>query len=358
MVKNKIFQYFFKEFFKLFLIISLSFSLLIWFTQAARLLELITEFGNPIQTYMKYLLFNYPKILDNTLLLSFIITLFFLYTKLQNEKEIDIYWLSGVSKITMYKISLLIGLIVLIFNIVLSNFLAPWSSYQGRMVLGKSKFTLLNALVKEKNFNSPLSGLTIYVESNDQKGNLKGIFIYDKLRSITAQTGKVLSDGNNSFLELYNGTTQEIAGNKINFINFNSTVFDFSKYQLKHTSYPKFNERNFNWLIKNLSNKSIPNERKQEIREEINSRILKPFLIIIITCLISFSLYSNDEKFNLKKLKIFIYILSIALLILNQILLGISGKNLNYTFGYAFFLIIFFLSINFLFIKFIKSESQ
>ena len=39
--------------------------------------------------------------------------------------------------------------------------------------------------------------------------------------------------------------------------------------------YEKFNERNFNWLIKNLSNKSIPNERKQEIREEINSRILK-----------------------------------------------------------------------------------
>ena len=76
MVKNKIFQYFFKEFFKLFLIISLSFSLLIWFTQAARLLELITEFGNPIQTYMKYLLFNYPKILDNTLLLSFIEIIF------------------------------------------------------------------------------------------------------------------------------------------------------------------------------------------------------------------------------------------------------------------------------------------
>lgn len=358
MLKNKIFQYFFKEFFKLFLIISLSFSLLIWFTQAARLLELVTEFGNPINIYLKYLFFSYPKILDNTFLLNFIITLFFLFTKLQNEKEMDIYWLSGVSKIRIYKITLIIGSTVLLLNILLSNFLAPWSSYQGRMILGKSKFTLLNAIVKEKNFNSPLTGLTIYVETNDQKGNLEGIFIYDKFRSITAETGKVFSDGENSYLELYNGTTQELVGDKLNFINFNSTVFDFSKYQLKNTSYPKFNERSFNWLLNNLSNKSIPEERKQEIREEINSRIIKPFLILIITTLISFSLYTNNEKVNLKKLKIFIYITSITLLILNQILLGFSGKNFYYSTGYAAILLLIFMSTNILFLKFMRSESR
>ena len=98
MLKNKIFQYFFIEFFKIFLIISLSFSLLIWFTQAARLLELITEFGNPIGTYVKYMLFSYPKIFQNTFLLNFIISMFFLFTKFENSNEIGIYWLSGISK--------------------------------------------------------------------------------------------------------------------------------------------------------------------------------------------------------------------------------------------------------------------
>ena len=53
--------------------------------------------------------------------------------------------------------------------------------------MGDSKFTLVNALVKEKNFNTPLKGLTIYVENNDKKGNLNGIFIYEKSRIITAQ---------------------------------------------------------------------------------------------------------------------------------------------------------------------------
>ena len=83
-------------------------------------------------------------------------------------------------------------------------------------MLGESKFTLVNALVKEKNFNTPLKGLTIYVENNDKKGNLSGIFIYEKSRIITAQKGRVLTDGDNSYLELFNGTSQEKNNKKIN----------------------------------------------------------------------------------------------------------------------------------------------
>ena len=35
-----------------------------------------------------------------------------------------------------------------------------------------------------------------------RKGNLNGIFIYEKSRIITAQKGRVLTDGDNSYLEL------------------------------------------------------------------------------------------------------------------------------------------------------------
>ena len=88
-----------------------------------------------------------------------------------------------------------IGLVALIIHLILSVFIVPWSSHKGRLVLDESKFTLINALVKEKNFNSPLRGLTIYVEKIMIKGNLKGIFIYEKSRIITAQKGRVLTDG-------------------------------------------------------------------------------------------------------------------------------------------------------------------
>ncbi|MAK12639.1 MAG: hypothetical protein CMI73_03095 [Candidatus Pelagibacter sp.] len=358
MLKNKIFQYFFLEFFKIFLLISLSFSLLIWFTQAARLLELITEFGNPVNVYFKYLLFSYPKILKNLFLLNFIISMFFLFAKLNDAKEFGIYWLSGISKFQIYSLCMSIGIVVLLMHLILSIFIAPWSSHQGRLVLGESKFTLINALVKEKNFNSPLRGLTIYVENNDKKGNLNGIFIYEKSRIITAQKGRVLTDGENSYLELFNGTTQEKNNNKINFINFNSTIFDFSKYQLKNIKTPKFSERQIGWLYKRLEDKQLSTVKRIDLRVEINSRLIKPFLILIISTLICFLLFTNEDKINQKKLRIVIYMLSVALLIINQIILNLSGKNINYTFFYVYSLIFFFIFTNYILYKFIKSESK
>ena len=358
MLKNKIFQYFFTEFFKIFLLISLSFSLLIWFTQAARLLELITEFGNPVSVYFKYLLFSYPKILQNTFLLNFIISMFFLFAKLNDAKEFGIYWLSGISKFKIYSLCMIIGAVVLVLNLILSIFLAPWSSYQGRLVLGESKFTLVNALVKEKNFNTPLKGLTIYVENNDKRGNLNGIFIYEKSRIITAQKGRVLTDGDNSYLELFNGTSQEKNNKKINFINFNSTIFDFSKYQLRNTSYPKFTERKINWLFERLKNTQISMKNRIDLRVEINSRLIKPFVILIVSTLICFLLFTNNDKINLKKLRIIIYVLSVSLLIINQIMLNLSGKNITYTMLYIFSLILFFIVTNFIFFKLIKGETK
>jgi len=97
MVKHKIFKYFLLEFVKLFLLISLSLSILIWMTQAARLLELITEFGNPVSVYIKYVLLIFPKVYEGIFILCFAITMFFLVSKLDESNELNIYWLSGIS---------------------------------------------------------------------------------------------------------------------------------------------------------------------------------------------------------------------------------------------------------------------
>ncbi len=55
MKKNKLGYYFIREFLKNYLSILLAFGLIIWITQAVRLLDLITEDGNSI----KYLFFIY-----------------------------------------------------------------------------------------------------------------------------------------------------------------------------------------------------------------------------------------------------------------------------------------------------------
>lgn len=346
MLKNKIFKYIIIEYFKLFLLISLSLSILIWMTQAARLLELITELGNPVTVYIKFLILNYPKILNNVFLLSFAVSLFFLYAKFESSNELGIYWLSGISKNQFVKITFVIAFLSVTMHLILSAYISPKSLSLGRKILGQSQFSLINSLVKEKNFNSPLRDLTIYIESNDQKGNLNGVFIYEKARTIMARRGEVLTNNGDSYLKLYDGITHEKTESNINIINFKNTMFDFSKYQMQNIKTLKFSERSTYWLIQNLNSK---NKKKNEIREELNKRLISPFYIFLISICCGFLLYSNNEKINLKKMKSLIYLSVIISLILNQIFLGFSGKNIFFTILY--FLMIFLLSLTLYFFQ-------
>jgi len=351
MFKNKIFNHFYLEFFKIFLIISLSLSILIWVTQAARLLDLITEYGNSTNIYLKYVLYSYPKIFNNIFLLSFSVSIFFTIAKIRSSNELSIYWLSGISKLKIANIILSLSLFLVLINLILSIYLAPASSYKGRIVLANAKFSLINSLVKENNFNSPLKNLTIYVNNNDKKGNLFGVFIYEKNRTIIAKRGMVYKVDDKSYLKLFDGTTQEIVKSKINIIKFKNTIFDFSQYEIQNMGHPKFSERDIIWLLQNINSKILKNS---EIREEINKRIIKPFLILILATFSCFLLYSNNEKISSNKIKLIVYLSSFVLIIFNQILIGLSGKNILYTSTYLLIICLLFIFTFFQMNKFLK----
>lgn len=355
MFKNKIFKYFLSEFLKIFLVVSLLFSILIWMTQAARLLDLITEFGNPIHIYLQYILFRFPKTYEETFLLSFAVSIFFLFSKFESSKEINIYFLSGISKFQLYKKCILFSFVLFVFYILLSVIISPFSSFKGRELLGKSEFNLINSLVKQGNFNSPLDGLTIFVDRNDEKGNLEGIFIYEKNRTIIAQRGEVLSNDNRYYLKLNNGLSQEKMSDKLNIIKFESTIFDFSKFSLRNTTYPKFSERNIFWVYSNMNNLNF---KYYEIREEFNKRVIKPFLIFILCTLASFLLITNIKKFNLNYTKYSIYIFTFLIIFTNQAILSYSSKYFYSWAIYLFILILIFFSLLIILKKALLNEGK
>lgn len=356
MLKNKIYKHFFTEFFKIFLLITLSLSILIWMTQAARLLEIVTEYGNSISIYSKYLLLSYPKILVNIYLICFAVSIFFLINKLESDKELNIFWISGISKNDVIKKILFLTTICLIFFLILSLYIAPFSSLKGRQILSESKFTMVNSLVKKNNFNSPLKGLTIFVEKNDNRGNLENIFIYEKNRTIIAKKGRVISDNSKNYLELFDGSSQEKVKEKINIINFNTTTFDFSNYKTLNVSHPKFSERGIYWLFENYNNKKIA--KLNEIREEINKRLIKPFFIFVLSILSCYILYSNNDKKKIKRYRYSIYFFTFSSIFFNEALLGYSGKNFIFTISYIIIIFLIFCFLLILLKNMIRNEMK
>lgn len=348
MFKNKLYNYFTKEFIKNFFIVLVSLSLLMLLTQAAKFLNIITEMGNSSEIYLKFMLFNYPRIIEKALPLSFLISFFFTISKLRNDKELNIFWYSGISKSRIFKIFFLITFVIFLLHYSLSIFFGPYSASKARKIIASSEFTMINSLIKEKNFNSPLKNLTIYVDYNNQKGDLKKIFIFETERTISAKSAKVLKDNKKIFLELYDGISQEKNNNSFNTIKFKKLIFDFSKFTTKNLKVEKFSEKKITSLIKELDNTKNNDRDLKNLRYEINKRLIKPFFIFILCSISFYIVYAEEDKRYKLNLNYLIFIISFLSLVLNEILLGFSSKNFSYSLIY--FLIIILIS----FITFFK----
>ena len=353
MFKNKLKNYFTIEIIKSYFFVLATLSLLIWVTQSARLLYLVTDSGLSISTYSEYVFFLIPRSISQLMIISFLISLFLSIMKLQNNKELEIYWLSGISKqeivFLVIKISLFLTLLALFFFM----YLAPVSSKQSRDLIANSEFSLVNALVKKNNFNSPLRGLTIFVNKNDNQGNLEKVYIFENNKTIISKKGRVLNEGEKNFLELTDGVIHEKnAQNNITTIKFEKTLFDFTKYQSNITTQPKLQERDIFWIVNEYKK-----TKNSNVLYEIHKRLFKPFFIPIIAILCCFTFYANNEKINSNKIKILIFSLSTFLIIFLEVLLNLSVVNVY--FKYLLYCFPFFgsLLLYFLLSKFLKSEA-
>ena len=354
MFKNKLKNYFAKEILKSYFFVLATLSLLIWITQSARLLYLVTDTGLSINTYVNYIVFLIPKSISQLMVISLLISFFLSIMKFQTNKELEIYWLSGISKMEIVflviKTSLLLTALALFFYI----YLAPISSKKSRELIANSEFSLVNSLVKKNNFNSPLKGLTIFVNKNDNQGNLEKIYIFENNKTIISKTGRVLNIDEKNYLELSDGVIHEKnTQNNITTIKFQKTLFDFTKYQRNIITQPKVQERDTSWLLNEYEK-----EKKPSVLYEIHKRIFKPLLIPIIAILCCFTLYANNEKINLNKIRISIFSFSTLFIIFFEVLLDFSAKSIYFKYflyslpvlgSYLFLLLLS---------KFLKSEAK
>ena len=69
--KNLIFKNFFYDVLKIFFLLLISLSLIVWVVQAVNYLDFVTEDGHGINVYLKYSFLNYPKILTKLIPIIF-----------------------------------------------------------------------------------------------------------------------------------------------------------------------------------------------------------------------------------------------------------------------------------------------
>jgi len=363
-MKKILFQKFIKDTLKLFIIIAFVIGIIVWVIQAVNFLDFVTEDGHSLYVYFSYSALNFPKIIHRILPFVFFISLFYQILKYESKNELLIFWTNGVKKIQFINVVIFYSLLVTIFQVFLGSFISPYSQNEARSFIRTSNVDFFPALIKEGKFIDTVSNLTIFIESKDQFGNYKNIFLKDlfekktnneqtqeSFQIIYAKSGRLINSDNNRYFELYNGEMINKENKKITNLTFDKINFNLSKYTSKSTTYPKIQEVPSEDIIKclylNYKNEidkfessnflQCRIESMNAIKQEFLKRFYKPLylpLLSLISCLLILKSKENDD---FDKFKIFLFLIIFFVIVISELSLRFSSSG---QIGLYFFLIL------------------
>ena len=360
MRKNKLGYYFAQEFLKNYLSILFAFGLIIWITQAVRLLDLIGEEGNSITTYFLYILSILPKFFSRISIIIFFISFVVTISKFEEHNELRALWFSGLEKKKFINYLLRSTVIFVLILIIIRCFIVPHFSNYSRYLLLNTGVGAIGPLLKQNNFNNPLKKITIYVGKKNQINELEDIILFEDdaniKKTIIAKSGVVINENNKNLLVLVEGSIQEERKDKkISILDFDKTTLDLSQYSKKTVDYYKFNEMFFLELLKRSNNKN--DVQLSNIVGELNDRIVMPLFIPSLVLLACLLIITNKEIINNNFIKLIIFSYGILIIIISEILLDFSSKNINFNLFLYVAPILFFI-INWLLLNyFLKREN-
>ena len=373
MLQNKIYQNYFLEILRTFLIIVLGLSLIALTVRAVNFLELVVDNGYPILTYFQYSFLNLFGIAPKFIPLAFFISIVIFLIKHIDDSEFIILWTSGVKKIELVNLILIASVSVLMFYLLLSTFLTPLALNKSRNLLNKDQLNSFLPTVRSQQFSDSFKGFTFIV---DKKINneVENIFLHDTGKNLqkfssnsleVSSTTIVAKKGviNKRNLFLINGQIISAKKSNIEVINFEQLDINLSNLSTTTIKVPKLQETStlklLSCFFKIFGESKICNEdNKKEIIPNLIRRLILPFYIPVIALMCSFLLIKNNILLIDKFLT---YSFSFLMLVLTELFIRYTGINNFLRYFYIIvpfsFIIIFYFTLNYKFKKKLDGRS-
>jgi len=351
-MKKLIFKKFAKDVFQFFLLVSISIALIVWVIQAVNFLDIVTEDGHGFKVYFLYTLLSLPKIFSKILPFVYFVSLFYIIGKYENNNELIIFWTIGVRKIEFVNILLKFSIFYLIFQLILTTLIVPFTLDKARSYIRASNVDLFSSIIQEKKFIDTVKNLTIFVEKKNENGDLKNIFLKEYIgkeqyQVIVAKRGKLKKIDNQSSLLLFNGKIINNNNQQINSFKFSETEMNLSRFSTKTTTHPKIQEvrtydilscivklKNFHNVFllnvlnteKNLINCTIENITNSY--QEILKRFISPFYLFVLSLIACLIIIKSKDDYKYIKYKFGLFILGIVAIIISEVSINYSSPNI------------------------------
>src|SRR5258707_5940555 len=161
-----------------FLLFTLLLTLVVWMTQALRLLDLVINRGQSALIFAYLTMLMLPSLLVVIIPIALSGAALLALNKLNNDSELVVMWASGISRLQMASPVLMAAAIAMALTYLCSLYLMPL----GQRVMKDKVFDIRAdigaAILREGAFTTPSEGLTVFIRELSHDGEIKGILVH------------------------------------------------------------------------------------------------------------------------------------------------------------------------------------
>ncbi|MBF9021393.1 LPS export ABC transporter permease LptF [Rhodobacterales bacterium HKCCA1058] len=209
-----------------------------WINQGVDLFGQLISDGQTILAFLELTTLALPPIIMMVLPVAGFVATLYVFNRLITDSELVILQTAGISPLRLLRPVFYFGAIMAFLVAGLSNGLAPQAEEQFRKRSNNLGNDLVAQLMRAGVFQSPISGITIYISDISPEGELQGLFIHDRrseTREVTyrADRGYLLSDAENARMILLSGRSISLdrVTNRLSNLSFERLNYDITQAQ-------------------------------------------------------------------------------------------------------------------------------
>jgi len=286
-------RYMFRATIGAFLIILVSLTVVIWFTQAMRDFDLITSQRQTLLVFVGITGMIVPLLIMILAPIALVMAAAHVLNKLSSDSEIIVMNAAGGSPWLLLQPFLAAAFVVSILVAVIAAYVSPRALRELRDWGSQVRADILTNIVQPGRFTTVGGNLTFHIADRRPNGLLVGIFVDDqrdpKVHSTyLAEQGEIVKSGKTSFLVLEGGSIQRLEAGQPDprIVTFDRYPFDLSQFASGPQNVVYTVREKYLWeLLWPQPDDALYAAQPDQYRSELHDRLtapLYPFAFVIL----------------------------------------------------------------------------
>ena len=152
---------------------------IIWTTQVLARINLVTDSGQSVGSFMKLATLILPTIIPAVLPFALVIGITQTLTAMNNDSELAVIDAAGAPRRTISRPLLIAAAVLSVFSFLMANFVEPKLRVSTREMIAAAYADLLSTVIEEKSFRRIEDGLYVQISERLSGRVLRGLFVAD-----------------------------------------------------------------------------------------------------------------------------------------------------------------------------------